>query len=51
LNQRGQRQAAKLDKLHKFLSDDYAADFRGSPEVRRTELFIPVSNHLDVLND
>ncbi|MGZ2461767.1 hypothetical protein [Rhizobium anhuiense] len=51
LNQRGKRQASKLDKLHKFLSDDYAADFRGSPEVRRTELSIPVSDHLDVLND
>lgn len=51
LNQRGQRQAIKLEKLHKFLANDYATDFRGSPEVRRTELAIPVRDHLDVLNE
>ncbi len=51
LNQRGQRQIAKLEKLHKFLAEDYAADFRGSPEVRRTALPVPVVDHLDVLND
>ncbi|MBY2988664.1 hypothetical protein [Rhizobium leguminosarum] len=51
LNQRGQRQADKLEKLHKFLAEDYAADFRGSPEVRRSELAVPVRDHLDVLND
>ncbi len=51
LNQRGKRQAIKLEKLHKFLAEDHATDFRGSPEVRRTELAIPVRDHLDVLND
>lgn len=34
-NQRGKRQAAKLAELQKFLEEDVAVDFRGSPYVRR----------------
>jgi hypothetical protein len=36
-NQRGKRQAAKLAELQRFLEEDVAIDFRGSPYVRRVE--------------
>lgn len=48
LNQRGRRQAARLAELEAFLENDYAADFRGVPEVRRIEYDLP---HRDCIED
>jgi hypothetical protein len=48
LNQRGKRQAAKLAHLEGFLKNDYAAGFRGAPEVRRVPYGIP---HRDCIAD
>jgi len=48
LNQRGKRQAAKLDLLEAFLKEDVAAGFRGLPEMRRVAYGIP---HRDCLAD
>jgi hypothetical protein len=48
LNQRGKRQAARLAELEQFLENDYAASFRGVPEVRRTEYQVP---HRDCVAD
>jgi hypothetical protein len=48
LNQRGKRQAARLAKLEAFLENDYAANFRGMPEVRRMEFSLP---HRDCIED
>lgn len=48
LNQRGKRQAAKLDLLETFLKEDVAAGFRGLPEMRRVAYGIP---HRDCLAD
>lgn len=48
LNQRGKRQAARLEELQGFLKNDYAPGFRGSPEVRRVAYSIP---HRDCIAD
>ena len=50
LNQRGKRQAAKLDLLETFLKDDVAIGFRGMPEMRRAAYGIPHRDCLDDLN-
>lgn len=50
LNQRGLRQAAKLEKLALFLETDRAADFRGAPEVRRKAYQEPYKDHIETLN-
>lgn len=50
LNQRGKRQAAKLDLLETFLKNDVASGFRGMPEVRRVAVDIPHHDCLDDLN-
>lgn len=50
LNQRGKRQAAKLNLLETFLKEDVATGFRGLPEVRRVAYGIPHRDCLDDLN-
>lgn len=50
LNQRGLRQKAKLDKLQGFLENDFAEEFRGSPQVQRTAITIPYESNIDALN-
>lgn len=50
LNQRGKRQAARLAELEGFLRNDYAAGFRGMPEVRRVEYAVPYRDCIDDVN-
>jgi hypothetical protein len=50
LNQRGQRQAAKLDTLTGFLETDQAQDFRGVPQMRRRAYDQPYQDHVEALN-
>lgn len=51
LNQRGKRQQATLEKLHGFLENDRAVDFRGAPgETLRQEFHIPERLYVDELN-
>lgn len=51
LNQRGKRQAAKLERLQDFLKTDTATGFRGNPgEVRRVTVELPEWGHADRLN-
>jgi hypothetical protein len=52
LNQRGKRQASKLETLHNFLRDDRATAFRGGPgETIRQAFAIPERTHIDALNE
>lgn len=50
LNQRGQRQMAKLDKLREFLETDGAEEFRGVGYVKRINVSSPERNHVAALN-
>lgn len=52
LNQRGKRQAAKLERLQEFLKTDAATNFRGNPgEVRRVSIEIEEISHTERLNE
>lgn len=52
LNQRGKRQAAKLETLNNFLRDDRATAFRGGPgETIRQAFAIPERTHVEALNE
>jgi hypothetical protein len=52
LNQRGNRQLAKLQRLHSFLGTDSASDFRGfKGTAKRVELDVPPRDNLNALND
>jgi hypothetical protein len=52
LNQRGKRQLAKLQQLHRFLETDSASGFRGrTGKTKRIELDVPPRDNLEGLND
>jgi len=52
LNQRGKRQLAKLQQLHRFLKTDSASGFRGrTGKTKRVELDVPPRDNLEALND
>lgn len=52
LNQRGKRQAAKLERLQEFLKTDVATNFRGNPgEVRRVSVEVAEWSHAERLNE
>lgn len=52
LNQRGKRQAETLQKLHDFLANDHAAEFRGAPgETLRKAIDVPERTYVDELNE
>lgn len=50
VNQRGKRQAAKLEQLETFLQNDYAEGFRGGPHVARREIEVAYRDCTDSLN-
>lgn len=51
LNQRGKRQFAKLEKLHGFLENDRAMNFRGAPgETKRETISLPQKTYIKELN-
>lgn len=52
LNQRGKRQAAKLERLQEFLKTDVATNFRGNPgEARRVSVEVQEWDHAERLNE
>lgn len=52
LNQRGKRQATKLERLQDFLKTDVATNFRGNPgEVRRVAIELEEWSHAERLNE
>lgn len=52
LNQRGKRQAAKLERLQEFLKTDVATNFRGNPgEVRRVSVELEEWSYAERLNE
>ena len=50
LNQRGERQAARLAQLEAFLATDFAEGFRGSPHVRRVDLGLTPRDRVEDFN-
>lgn len=50
LNQRGKRQKASLEKLMKFLEEDQAKDFRGTPLMKRVESSVSCREYSNDLN-